>query len=134
MLCIEYQLMELNMSGKVTEYKDCLAFFKWTQLNQKLKGKVVKHVNEGKRTIIGGRLLKMIGLTKGLPDYQVLISNKNWHGLFIEMKTLEMKNRKLPLEQLDFIESLKESGYHGTIAYGWEHAVKIVKDYMDDKI
>lgn len=122
------------MIGKVTEYKDCLSFFKWTQLNRKLKGKVIKHVNEGKRTSIGGRLLKMIGLTKGLPDYQVLLSNKNWHGLFIEMKTIAMKNKKLPEEQLAFIDNLKNSGYHGTIAYGWENAVQIVKDYMDDKI
>lgn len=116
------------------EYDDCLTFYMWTQYQQKLKGKVIKHVNEGKRTKIGGMMLKKIGLTKGLPDYQILLPNENWHGLFIEMKTKEQKNKKMPQEQSDFINMLIENRYYGTFAYGWEEAINIVLNYMDDKL
>lgn len=119
---------------KDTEYLDCLSFYQWTQYQYKLKGLVIKHVNEGKRSKVGGMFLKMIGLTKGLPDYQILLSNKNWHGLFIEMKTKKEKDKKMRSEQIEFIGKLIKNGYYGTFAYGWEEAVKIVNEYMDDKI
>ncbi len=122
------------MRRKSPEYDDCIAFYEWTQYQQRLKGLVIKHVNEGKRSFILGKLLKAIGLSKGLPDYQILLPNKHWHGLFIEMKTKKEKNRKQKIEQIEFIEKLIKTGYYATFSYGWEEAMDIVNKYLKDEI
>lgn len=122
------------MKRKYPEYDDCLLFYEWTQYQPKLKGLVIKHVNEGKRSFVLGYLLVAIGLCKGLPDYQILVSNKKWHSLFIEMKTKKEKNIKQKNDQIEFIDKLIKSGYYATFAYGWEDAMDVVNRYLKDEI
>lgn len=117
-----------------TEYQECRTFFSWSQYNPRIKGFLIKHVNEGKRSRLLGRLLKLIGLTPGLPDYQLLLSNKNWNGLFIEMKTVDEKGKKQPINQVNFIKKLISKGYYATFAFGADEAIKITENYLNDKI
>ena len=115
------------------EYSECVAYFKWAQLNWLVREYLIHHVNEGKRSKTQGYYLNCIGLRKGLPDYQLPIPNENWLGLWIEMKTIDQRNRKQKKEQIEWIDRLIKIGHFATFAYGWQHAAEITMDYLNNK-
>jgi hypothetical protein len=117
-----------------TEYQECLSYYEWTQYQPELKELVVHHVNEGKRSLILGKLLKRIGLSKGLPDYQIFRANNHWHGLLIEMKTTDERHKKQPNHQVEFINKLIRQNYYATFAFGVDDAIRITKDYLSNRI
>lgn len=85
--------------------------------------------NEGKRSKVGGYLLKRQGLRKGVSDFFLPLASKGFHGLWIELKSTDQK-RKATKEQLDWLERMIKMGYAAHIAYGWLHASRIVMDYL----
>ena len=119
---------------KNAEFLECKAFFKWASYHPVCAEYLIKHVNEGKRSAILGRLLKLIGLRPGLPDYQLPIANKNWKGLWLEMKTKEHDARDNRSNQDEWLARLRKINHYACYAYGWEHAAKIVTDYLADRI
>jgi hypothetical protein len=121
-------------SEKVTEYHECKIFFEWASYHPLLREYLVHHANEGKRTAVSGFYLKQIGLSPGFPDYQVMISNNKYHGLFIEMKTKEKKNHKMPENQVEWIDRLLKAGHYATFCFGADEAIKITTDYLNNKL
>lgn len=117
-----------------TEYQECKAFWKWAQTKPILADYLIKHVNEGKRSYVAAKYLHLIGMRKGLPDYQLPIPNKKFHGLWLEMKRVNQKNRKKGIEQLEWQSRLLEMGHCAMFAYGAEDAAKIILDYLSNKI
>lgn len=116
-----------------TEYAECRAFYEWTQWHSLLKENVIKIVNEGRRSIIQGRLLKKIGLSKGVPDYIIPIANKNWHSLWLEMKTKDEINKPQRKEQVEWIERLLKQGHYATFVFGSFEAIQITTDYLNNR-
>lgn len=116
----------------LSEYHECLAYFKWAQSYPIVKDYLIKHVNEAPRTMLQAHYLTLIGLRRGLPDYQLPISNKNWKGFWLEMKTL--KGHRLREDQVSWIRKLKEIGQYADFSYGAEDAIKKTIDYLEDKI
>lgn len=117
-----------------SEYKECLAFYQWAHINPILAEYLIKNTNEGKRTKKSGYFLKLIGLKAGLPDYHLPVPNDKYHGLWIEMKTLDEENKKKRNNQTEWIEKLNRIGHYAIYAYGWVNASKIVKDYLGNKL
>jgi hypothetical protein len=117
-----------------TEYRECEAFYSWAQLNPILKEMLIHHVNEGKRTRFNGYKLKMIGMRKGVLDYQLPVPNKRWCGLWLEMKTTDKRYQTQPVEQKEWIEKLLKYKHYATFAFGWEDAARITTAYLEDKI
>jgi len=83
---------------------------------------------------------KSMGKSAGVPDICIPIANKYYHGLFVELKkqvkTLKngQKSKSIPStsdNQLKWIESLREQGYHAVICYGANEAIEVVEDYME---
>lgn len=116
------------------EYHDCRRFYEWACWQPMLKEYLIKHVNEGKRSVVMGRLLKLIGMRTGLLDYQLLLPNKNWNGLWLEMKTTDERGKKKRDSQDEWIARLLKIKHYATYAYGSDEAIQIVKDYLTDKI
>ena|ERR1700691_795549 len=118
-----------------SEYKECKWFYEWACVHSRiLREYIIKNVNEGKRSSIIGKLLKLIGMRPGLPDYHLPIKNKYHSGLWIEMKRTDQRKKKKDEEQDKWIQKLTQIGHYATYAYGWEDASKIVVDYLNDKI
>lgn len=116
------------------EYQECRTYWEWSQLNPLIKNHLVHHVNEGKRSIVTGHRLKIIGMSKGLPDYQLFIPNLKYHGLLIEMKSKCQKGKKQKKEQTEWIDRLIINGYFATFAFGADEAIKITTDYLQNKL
>lgn len=116
-----------------SEEDECKAFYDYTQLIPAIKEYVVHFANEGKRT--NGRRLKRIGgLPKGFPDYCIFIPSRGFHSLFIEMKTIDERLKKQKEEQIKWIERLLKAGHYATFAFGAEHAIQVLINYLDHKI
>jgi hypothetical protein len=116
----------------LSEYEECRLYWDWSQLNPLLREYLVHHVNEGKRSKRNGHMLNIIGMRKGVPDYQLFVPNKNYHGFCLEMKTKEKMNRIQPLEQVAWIKKLRKQGYYANFSFGADDAIKQTLDYLKD--
>jgi hypothetical protein len=131
------QSTSVSLTEKIVpnEYKECKWFYEWAcAYNPLLREYLIKNVNEGQRSSMMGKLLKLIGMRPGIPDYQLPLPNANWRGLWIEMKKTDQERRKKDDKQNEWIYKLKKIRQYATYAYGWEHASKIVVDYLNDRI
>jgi len=117
-----------------TEYQECKTFYQYTQTVLRLGKTIVKHVNEGARVAWWGKALCAIGLTRGVCDYQYFVPNKKYHGLWIEMKRVNERDRKRRPEQDEFIATLRAHGHYACYVYGAGEAIRILEEYMADRL
>ena len=83
--------------------------------------------NEGKRSLIGGRLAKLGGIKSGVPDLMLPVARCGFHGLFIEMKS----NVNKTSDKQDFwITELKEQGYKVEVCYSSFEATQVIDKYV----
>lgn len=126
-----------NIDGKKvipSEHDECLRFWQWAQLNPLLATYLIKNVNEGKRSFYVGKRLKAIGLRKGLPDYHLPYPNKNWRGLWLEMKRVDGKNKAKDHDQILWINKLRAIKQFAIFCYGADDAINAVIDYLNDRL
>lgn len=117
-----------------SEYQECKAFWDYILL-LKLDKDFIKHANErmgDKSWFI--KALFAIGFYKGLLDYQYIVSNEKFHGLWIEMKRVDQREEKKRIEQDKLIARLLKNGYYATYAYGCEDAIRILTLYINNRI
>lgn len=118
-----------------TEKQEQRALVKWLNHHPILKNYYCKNNNEGKRSEIQTRNLKLEGLRPGVSDLFIFYPNKHQHGLWLEMKrnmNYPPSAKKSPtwILQEEFIKRVKTVGYEATFCYGWEDAVKIIESYL----
>ena len=106
-----------------------IALFEWISYQKDLRDHVLHIPNEGKRSWVYGKQLKMMGLRKGASDIFVALPRNGYHGAWIELKTEKGKPTK---EQVQFLEDMKKVGYFTYVSYGLNDAMEIVKWYIND--
>lgn len=112
-----------------TEYQEHIAFVRWFELNYpKIKHLLMHYPSGEKREFNVGVKLKKMGVKRGIPDFFLAVPLIHDAGLWIELKS---KKGKITKEQEFYLHDLAEHGYKTVVAYGWEEAAKIVKDYLD---
>lgn len=84
--------------------------------------------NGGWRTPTTGAILKAEGATAGVPDLLLAEANKEYHGLFIEMKN--GKEGRVSEAQAKMIEALRVRGYRCEIVRDVESFIKVVSEYL----
>lgn len=72
--------------------------------------------------------LKAEGLAKGVPDLQIPMARKGYHGLFIEMKN--GKKGRVSEEQMAMMVRLKKEGYMCAVCRSIDDFMSIVNDYF----
>lgn len=118
------------------EDKEQMYLIKWTQQPAIRKAypclKLLFHIpNERKCSPQQGKILKLMGVKKGVPDLFLPVPHGNHTGLWIEMKTDTGKPSE---EQLWWQTELLKQGYISTICYGWENASRIIVDYLEGRV
>jgi hypothetical protein len=87
--------------------------------------------NERKCSMQQGRLLKRMGVKKGVSDFFLAFPCGGFHGLWIELKT---EKGKLSPEQLDFLMRKRDRGYCAQVAHGSNAAKEAILSYLDNQI
>ena len=115
----EYQLQcqVFEWANLMTKMYPCLAFLNSSQNGVKLT------------SAIAGARAKKSGMKKGFPDIFLPYRNKNYSGLFIELK---IKPKKPTIEQLNWIDWLNRQGYKAVVCYDFENAINIIKEYVKE--
>lgn len=72
--------------------------------------------------------LKAQGLTVGCSDYFLAVPQKNYSGLWLELK--REKGGKASDNQLNFLKRMKHMGYEAVLAHGFEEAKYFIEEYM----
>lgn len=117
---------------KTTEADEQKALIQWAKFQEKKYSelKMLMHVpNEGKRSKRYGAELKRMGLKAGFPDLGLLVPNKKYAGLFIELKA--DKTKSMTKEQKEWLEKLNSYGYKAVRCNGSEEAIQIIKKYLN---
>lgn len=120
------------------EQKIQINIFKWASMNL---GKYPElkllnaSQNGAKRSVMNGAISKKAGLKAGFPDLFLPIARNGYHGLFIELKTIEnkklnIKKGKLSQQQKIWINSLNQEGYRAVVCYGFDSAVAEIEKYL----
>ncbi len=84
---------------------------------------------------IGNRRFALInkykaeGMTPGVSDLYLCVSNKYHHGMWIEMKS---KGKKLSDNQAQWREDMILAGYCCITAYSFERAKAEIEDYLKE--
>ena len=111
------------------EQKSLIEWAKW-QEGRYPELKMLMHIpNEGKRSKRYGAELKRLGLRPGFPDLGLLVPNKKYAGLFIELKA--DKTKSMTKEQKEWLEKLNSYGYKAVRCNGAEEAIQVIKRYLD---
>ena len=116
-----------------TELQEQIAVFSWanTQLD---KYPLLRYMNaslNGVRLTIGqATIAKRSGLLKGYPDIFLPLRNKEYSGLFIELK--RVKGGVVSPEQKDFLSFLNSQGFKAVVCRGSVEAIETIECYLND--
>jgi len=93
--------------------------------------------NQGHGDKVRGANAKAEGVRKGVADTFLPWPVGGWHGLYIEMKKVSERPKRegskggVSDEQEQFGEYVKGVGYGFMVCYGWEHAVSVLRSYIE---
>lgn len=85
--------------------------------------------NERKCTPHQGRILKRMGVKKGVADFFLDIPNTLFRGMWLELK---VGSGKLSPEQVKFLERKTARGHYAMAAWGFESAKELINKYLMD--
>lgn len=78
-------------------------------------------------------VMKAMGYEKGTPDMFIPVPRAEFHGLFIEMKSLKAKAMDTDSFQNKFIRDMISMGYCAVVCYGEQEAIKYIDKYMESR-
>lgn len=109
------------------------AYLEWLKYFHQETFNVTHHSpNEGKRSWFAGKMLKYLGMKKGYPDIAVHRPNRHYHGLFLEFKRSDQKNRKRKWAQDNWLYNLNQNGYLALYVFSAEEGIKVTTEYLNN--
>lgn len=87
--------------------------------------------NERRCTPQEGRMLKRMGVKRGVYDFLLAIPLNGKAGLWIELKVGKNKPTK---EQMEFGERKRQRGYDAVVVWGAEGAREAIKAYLTNYV
>jgi len=119
-------------SGVLTEHEEQKSIIRWAHVKTREVPDLVRLFavpNGGKRTQAQAAWAKAEGLKVGVPDLWFPVSRRGYHGLVIELKTLDKASKTSP-EQDDWLAWLLERGWFSKMCRGADDAIKTIAIYL----
>lgn len=88
---------------------------------------IIHFPNEGKRSIHYGKMLKSLGMRKGVVDLFIAVPKRGYGGAWIELKS---ENGKLKPEQEAFLRDMKQQNFYTRVTWSLDEAIKIIEWYL----
>ena len=114
----------------MSEAQEQRALFQWAGYaeQQYPELKLLHHIpNGGKRDVRTAANLKREGVKAGVPDICLPVARGQYHGLYIELKTVKGKVQK---NQKEWLNALNSEGYATKVCYGWLEAKEAIEKYL----
>jgi hypothetical protein len=117
--------MSYRLSKETLEH---LAAMRWFKLQYPKEERWSFHIaNERKCSESYGRLLKNMGVKKGISDLFIPEPRGEYHGLWIEIKA---KDGKKSTEQINFTNDMLSKGYFACFCFGSDEVINTIKWYL----
>lgn len=87
--------------------------------------------NERRCTPQEGRILKRMGVKKGVADFFLALPQNDKAGLWIELKVGKNNPSK---EQLEFLDRKNQRGYMAVCVWGSDAAREAIQEYLKDYV
>lgn len=117
---------------KYSEHSEQVLLINWVRAQQKADPRLALLFaipNGGARNAATGRRLKAEGVLAGVPDLFLPVPSRNFHGLFIELKTAD-GGRASPAQKA-VISKLLGQGYKAEVCHGHQSAIKTIEEYLN---
>lgn len=80
--------------------------------------------------------MKREGAKAGVPDLMLPVARGDFHGLFIELKQPGLRPSRdgmggVSETQQQWLIDLAEQGYLAIVCWGWEEAMRALKEYLN---
>lgn len=103
---------------------------KWFRLQYKnLSGVFFAVPNGGKRNALEGAIMKGEGVLSGVSDLVLLVANRRYNGLCIEMKT--PKGTQSDTQKI-FMRNVEEQGYKYAICRSFTDFQNTINEYLSE--
>ena len=103
----------------------------WCPYHRELKW--LFHVpNGGERPGAVAKRLQLQGVKSGVSDLMLPLARGKYHGLWIELKRRD--GGAVSQNQRDFIRDMIDAGYMATVARGSDEAIRIITDYLEERL
>lgn len=113
---------------KDLEHKLQCACVRWfAYQHPELKGTLFAVPNGGQRNAITAAKLKAEGVVAGVADLLLLIPNRHFHGLCIEMKTERGRQSD---RQREWQALITQKGYQYQVVRNFEEFTNLIEDYL----
>ena len=128
----------MKLTGKpLKESQHQTLLFRWAKTHPICKDYLIAIPNGmWTHNVIQAVAMKAQGLRPGVSDmflaYPMLWQDppKHYPGLWIELK--KDKKGKISILQQEWLTNMSALGYACHVAYGWQHAKKIILEYLDE--
>lgn len=112
------------------ESSEAKTFWAWAQYHNIARDHLFAVPNGGSRNVIEAKNMKATGVKQGIADYFMAYPHGGKHGLFLELKRRDKSVSRLTVEQAAWLAQCERRGYHTSVAYGADEAIKAVEDYL----
>ena len=116
---------------KTTEHQEQVAVINWFRLQYKQYANYLFAIpNGGIRNIRTAVKLKKEGVLAGVSDLFLMIPMNGYHGLWIEMKSID---GRVSNSQKEFMGAATLMGYPAIVCYGFEDAKNAINNYLQNR-
>lgn len=116
------------------ESKEAISLISIARYNPILRHHLIAIPNGGYRNEREAAKLKREGVKAGVSDYFLAFPVRKFHGLWLELKRKNKSTSRLSEAQKIWIDRMISCGYCAEVAYGADHAIKIINDYLNDQL
>lgn len=112
----------------LSEHDEQTLLIKWFDIQYKNKFVLFSIPNGGARNLYVAKKMKAEGVRAGVPDLFLAVPNKDYAGLFIEMK--KEKGGVVSEYQKIMLSRLEQAGYKCIVCKGFDHAKAEIEEYL----
>lgn len=117
------------MTAEDTLQIQCVA---WFRAQHSAHAMLLHHSpNGGKRNAIEALKFKRMGTISGFPDLILMIPNKSYHGLFVELKVGKNKQTE---NQIRFEKEVTNQRYAYVVCRSLDEFMSVVKQYFKNEL
>lgn len=114
------------------ETREAAALNDWVLARYPLVWRRMTHIPNERQNAKEAMVAGLMGAKAGTFDYWFGEPRGVWHGMWLELKATGRTWTNVSLYQRQFGAEQRDAGYFTAVAYGLDHAMAIITDYLTE--